>query len=502
MAKDSELSIEETNKLRLSLGLKPLKVDAPTPRNAPAERPPRASGDGSELSVDETNKLRLSLGLKPLKVDSGATGAPTGECDPDSTEGRERLAVDNWKAHAATVDKETARKRRHDDLRKAREAAQRFRKLEGVGLADEEDDGAGEDTVSWVRKMKRRQKIKADEIAAKLEAELEAEARERKDYTAAELAGLKVKHDLADLDELGGGEETILTLKDSTIEENEEEGDELISTDLVERERLLERLDLKKKKPAYNVYEDEEEGAEKTLLSQYDDDDDKERRKKRFVLDASGGLAGNESYRQQVAEKLKAKALSLDLPGPEIPSDYVDPATVKVRKPKKKSKSTRKRPADDDDSLNPAPVPAPAVDPSEMELDETAAPAAPKRKIAEDASFVDDEDLQAQLTLQRRAALKKRRILKPADIARQFRAEADAAPMQMEEDEEAPGLVIDETSEFVATLRAPTASERKPRPAAAPKEASPAPEDAADDGASDGDINMILDERDSHKPWT
>jgi len=120
-----------------------------------------------------------------------------------------------------------------------------------------------------------------------------------------------------------------------------------------------------------------------------------------------------------------------------------------------------------------------------MEVDESAAPIAkPKRKIAEDVSFIDDEDLQASLALQRRAALKKRKILKPADIARQFQEEAAengrATPAVMEEDqdEEAPGLIIDETSEFVATLRAPTLSERK-----------------APEAEADADVDMVQDER-------
>lgn len=289
----------------------------------------------SELSIEETNKIRLSLGLKPLKVGPAPAAAASGSAtsEPvydDTTEGRERRAVDNWKAHTAEVEKEAARRRRQEEIKKAREAAQRFRKLEGVGLADEGSTAADEDATSWVKKMKRRQKKKANEIAREMEEELERAARERKEYTAAELKGLKVSHDLAQLDEMGG--ETILTLKDSTIEQNEgtsrtgvggwdifadrqsDEGDQLISTDLVEHERLQERLEFKKKKPTYNLYGDDEGPGEKRLLAQYDDEEEKERQKKRFVLDGTGSLAGNETYRQQVAEKLRQKAINPDLP--------------------------------------------------------------------------------------------------------------------------------------------------------------------------------------------
>ena len=92
-----------------------------------------------------------------------------------------------------------------------------------------------------------------------------------------------------------------------------EEGDELISTDLAERERLQERLDLKKKKPVYNAYEEEESG-EKRILAQYDEEIDG-KKKKRFVLDGTGNAATDvDAHRKEVAEKLKAVAITLDLP--------------------------------------------------------------------------------------------------------------------------------------------------------------------------------------------
>lgn len=187
----------------------------------------------------------------------------------------------------------------------------------------------------------------------------------------------------------------------------------------------------------------------------------------------------------------------------EIPSDYVDPASVKVKKPKKtKKKSTRRRADDDEDAITfDAAPPAPPADENAMELeDDLPVAPKPKRKIAEDVNFIDDDDLQASLALKRRTALKKRKLMKPADIARQLREETEAVstPGAMDEDEEEPGLVIDETSEFVATLRAPTASERKPKPevSEAPVQMSPeAKEEDPEAMEEDGDINMIMDER-------
>jgi len=149
-----------------------------------------------------------------------------------------------------------------------------------------------------------------------------------------------------------------------------------------------------------------------------------------------------------------------------------------------------------------------------MEIEEdSATPIIPKRRIAEDVSFIDDEDLQASLALKRRAALKKRKIMKPSDMARQLREESltaengTATPGAMDKDaeDENPGLVIDETSEFVATLRAPTASERKAARSVSVSAPSVTKEDegSPEINEEDGDIDMVRNERSpSAKPET
>lgn len=172
------------------------------------------------LSIEETNKLRISLGLKPLKVDTDPrpSGDLTGEETFDnSVEGHERRAVANWKRNEAEVNKEAARKAKLDGIKKARDVAKRFAQLDGKGLGEAGEDE--EDTTTWVRKMKKRQKKLVEKMGKEREEELERAAREHKEYTADDLAGVRVGHDLEELHE--GEEGTILTLKDSTIEENE-----------------------------------------------------------------------------------------------------------------------------------------------------------------------------------------------------------------------------------------------------------------------------------------
>jgi U4/U6.U5 tri-snRNP-associated protein 1 len=107
-------------------------------------------------------------------------------------------------------------------------------------------------------------------------------------------------------------------------------------------------------------------------------------------------------------------------------------------------------------------------------------------------SFVDDEDLAASLASQRRNALKKRQRLRPEEIARQLRDEASATPAAESEEAQAEaegdaGLVIDETSAFVANIQKPSAPERKPRSTSQQAEPVTAMEEDSD---NEGDVNM------------
>eukprot|EP01061_Rhynchopus_euleeides_P016084 TRINITY_DN27269_c0_g1_i2.p1 TRINITY_DN27269_c0_g1~~TRINITY_DN27269_c0_g1_i2.p1 ORF type:complete len:271 (+),score=36.83 TRINITY_DN27269_c0_g1_i2:52-813(+) len=72
------LSVEETNKLRISLGLKPLHAE-------PAPAPPLAPQPDEQvcesLTVDATNALRLKLGLRPLH---GTTPPPPAQDTQDA----------------------------------------------------------------------------------------------------------------------------------------------------------------------------------------------------------------------------------------------------------------------------------------------------------------------------------------------------------------------------------------------------------------------------------
>lgn len=175
-------------------------------------------------------------------------------------------------------------------------------------------------------------------------------------------------------------------------------------------------------------------------------------------------------------------ALTRNLTGDApVSSDYLAPSEVKVKKPKKKkSKGTRQKQYDDDDIFPLEPAPA---DSNAMEVDSKEA--ASKKRKAESDTFVDDDDLQTSLALQRKSALKKRKKVKPEDLVRQLKEE-DSQDANDEQD--SGGLVIGEISEFVSNLskREEEEESKRKRPRAQTgsppaREDHPMDEDGADD---------------------
>ncbi|KAK6359449.1 hypothetical protein TWF696_000607 [Orbilia brochopaga] len=478
-----EISIEETNRIRASLGLKPLRVESAPPPPPPAEKPSKAD-DGDGISIEETNRIRAALGLKPLKTDTSAAPA----ADDNSFDAQERRAADNWKKHQEEEERKKRRQELKDKIRKEQDKVQREKKLEGKGLADDSDD---EGALAWIKQSKKRQKKAAAQIEKDLREREEEEARLRKVYTAEDLAGLKVAHDV---DEFGDSiDGAILTLKDQEVLAEDGSGDELENANLVERQKLKERMDSKKRKPDYNPYGDDDEAEDEgNVLSKYDDDIDPEKKRKFFVLDEGGSTAGLPSKdiqrQQQISAKLKKIPISLDIlkPSVEQQSDYVDPSTIKVKKPKKKKVRTQRRVAEEDDDIflpEDAPLNATAASAGGAMSVDPAEESKPKKIFEE--SFVDDEDLSAALTIQRRAALKKQRTLKPEELAKKLKEEgAD----EMKDDDEPAGLIVDDTTEFVSSLQAPILPERRAR--AASRSAPPEVKDEPGSPDEDGDVAM------------
>ncbi|KAI5918796.1 SART-1 family protein [Camillea tinctor] len=418
-------------------------------------------------TIEETNRIRVSLGLKPLPV-PGASGpqfkekqsTPEDEEAASTLETRQAAAYDNYKKIQDAQDAKKRRDEKNAAIKRARDAAKRFEVLEGKGLGDADGDN-DLDAKSWLINQKKRQK-KIDK-ARKLEEELaaaEAAAAAAVQYTSKDLAGVKVGHEIGSFED---GDEQILTLKDTNVIGDEDEGDELENINLREREKLNEKLELKKKKPVYDPHQMNESG-ERNILAQYDEEIDG-KKTKRFTLDGQGNTVQISSLAGQ-AQSRPLQKIDLDFLTEDKPaSDYLDISEVKVKKPKKKkSKSTRQRPIDEDDIFPAQPEPD-----QSMDIDSGAAFVSRKRKTNDD-SIVDDEDLQATLAAQRRDALKKRKRNRPEDLARQLREEAQTPGTEDEGPQEG-GLVIDEISEFVSGLKKEDIEDRKPRKPKSPKDA-------------------------------
>ncbi|KAF4123811.1 U4/U6.U5 tri-snRNP-associated protein 1 [Geosmithia morbida] len=449
-------------------------------------------------TIEETNRIRVSLGMQPLPVPGAAPPPSSAGSDnereeaeaPSTVETRQAQAYDNYNK---AMEAEAARKKREERvaaIKKAREKAQRAAKLEGHGLGDLDKAEADADAKSWLMGQKKRQK-KIEKVR-KLEEELaaaEAEAAANVQYTSKDLAGIKVAHDTsAFLD----GDEQILTLKDSGIGgADDEEDDELENIELRSQEKLQDKLDLKKKRPGYNPNDDDMEGG---ILAQYDEEING-KKTKQFTLDDKGTFNDLADILGQPVDKAeRGENVSLDDivgDGP-VSGDYLAPSEIKIKKSKKKSKKgTRQKRADDDDIIVPTEPSQQSVSDA-MDMD-GGAPAKKKRTVEDD--LVDDEDLQASLAVQRRNALKKRKRTRPEDLVRRLK-EQDSATLREEEQQEDGGLVIGAASEFVSGLKVPDDDEEEEALARKRRKATTKTPDPRETPA-DGD--QVMDDADSDR---
>jgi U4/U6.U5 tri-snRNP-associated protein 1 len=441
-------------------------------------------------SIEQMNKVRASLGMAPLPVPGAAAGGPEFKQKDDDSESeeednistldkRQAAAGNNWQRLEAERQEKVDREKRKEAAKKARDTIQRHAKLEGKGLGDA-DEGEELDTRAWLMQQKKRQK--KIEKARKMEAELAEREREMQaEYTAKDLAGVRVAHEADQFDEMTG--EQILTLKDAEIGADSED-DELENQELNAKDKLEEKLRLLKKRPDYDPTEQEEV---KGVLSKYDEEIDG-KQAKRFTLDGKGSTVEGKRKALEANSEARSKGIkiNLDILQDDTPvSDYVDPSTVKVKKPKKKKeKKTRQKAADEDDII-PILEPTPAVqsDANAMDVDgaQNNSTSVSKKRVYD---FEDDEDLQAKLAESRRQALKKRKKMDGAELARQMR---EQMPVDEDEQEEG-GMTIDETTEFVANLKKPDEREDDSDRERRARQRSSGP--AAADEDEDGDATM------------
>ncbi|KAL6110896.1 sart1 [Pungitius sinensis] len=321
------------------------KVDLGYEESKSEVAPQSASGDAS-LSIEETNKLRAKLGLKPLEVN----------------ENKKELGTKEDPLVAETINPVLIKKQKdmREKLAAMKEKRIQNQKLGKVKTIAEED--WLDDTAAWVERSRKMAKEKemADKRAKLLEemdeefgvsslVEEEFAQKKKESYTAQDLKGLKVQHKV---DSFNEGQTVILTLQDKGVLEEEE--DVLVNVGLVDKEKADKNVELKKKKPDYKPYDEEENVDDMVtvkphvVLSKYDEEIEGEK-KKSFRLN-TGGFADGEREReiQAMREALRNQAQSLEMPALAIASEYYTSQEMvgfkktkhRVRKIRKKEKLT------------------------------------------------------------------------------------------------------------------------------------------------------------------
>ncbi|KAK9453519.1 SART-1 protein [Dipodascopsis uninucleata] len=426
-------SLEETNKRRLALGLRPIPVDngsehgkRRTDKNSNDDVQSKMDQPDESLSIEETNRLRLSLGLRPIPIES-RTGSDASVQEKVKTRDDDEEAVANWRAKYEQEKKNAELEATRQRIQRAKERVERLKYLEGKSLGD--DDNEDDSALAWIKKTRRNKKQVRISMA---DDEVEETS---KVYSSADLKGLRVGHSL---DEISGmDDDVILTLKDRGVLEEGE--DELISEVLDAKRRAEKNIENRKKKAKYRGFEDDED-EDRGILSRYEDEDD-ENSKNFFNIDSEVISVGSSQAQRELKQDLKHEGsvkVSLDvnvLPTDIRESDYmpaVDPSKIKIKKPKKfKSKNSRKRTLEENNG-------AQIGDSDNMVVD---------TDVIED----DDLYLQTALARQRRLAQKKRKtqIATPEMLAQSLREQnEDFYP----DNSLSGGLVIDDTSEFVDSL--------------------------------------------------
>ena len=222
-------------------------------------------------SIEETNRVRALLGLKPLKIGSDKSAGPK-EIDA-SAEARRKEAEDAQEA-----------------LRLKIEASKKSRAVKSTvmscsTLAEDADDD--DDVNAWIEKQKKStvdKQARDKEAAVRRAREMEEAEAQQSAYSSKHLSGIKVKHGAGDIK---AGESMILTLKDSRVVTKGEDGLRVINDEEDELENIVLAADERKrisearlkKATKYSHLDNEANGhksGEASLLPQYDEIEEKE----------------------------------------------------------------------------------------------------------------------------------------------------------------------------------------------------------------------------------
>ena len=299
------------------------------------------------LSIEETNKMREKLGLKPLKVDNKTTDGK--ETNEDGVKKEKKEDVHKPAINMADLKKTAMLKEKLAQMKEKRKHEETFSRIRPIACEKEEEEEEEEDVDSvlkWVAKSRKIEEAKKkQEEEEKLSKEFGVDKLVKKEfggdkkYSSRELRGMKIEHDL---DRFKEGKNVVLTLKDKgVLEEND---DVLVNVNMVDDEAAEENTENRKKKLDYNPYEDleyDEHGnpREESILNKYDDEIRGGKLKKSFTIGTQPNASGSSE------DSSKRHMQSLVLPKPLLVSEYYTAQELELSgKPRKvRAKKVRKR---------------------------------------------------------------------------------------------------------------------------------------------------------------
>ncbi|XP_019874493.2 U4/U6.U5 tri-snRNP-associated protein 1 [Aethina tumida] len=438
--------------------------DASPPKRSSHEKSPDAGQSHESLSIEETNKLRAKLGLKPLEVTSESSSKKD---DKDGKKNDGKIKDDLGEFYHKPAEN-LSQKNKREKLRsriaehkEKRQLQSKYSKVKTLGESDSDDDAE-----AWVGKSRQVEQAKKDaEKRAKMLEELDAqfgigdvietEKRERlrNKYTDKDLKGLQVDHDV---DSFAEEKTVILTLKDKGV--LDEDGDDvLVNVNMLDDERYKKNVENSKKKILYNAYEDQEfdefgNPKEKSLLSKYDEEIDGAK-KSTFKIGSDNSVERKIAVAQSVKEKLARKKLeTIAEKNLVIASEYYNEEEMaKFKKPKKKIRKIRtkgKLTADDLEQSTSTGIeqigsrrPKPKTEP-DLDIDDV-----PSVEIkVEDIKLEDEKD-----DILEKALHKARKIKQKENIIADIIGKTEVK-MEPEEEIDTGNIILNATAEFCRTL--------------------------------------------------
>lgn len=374
----NEFLISGSDVVEVPIAPAPPIISKPTkPSRSPSPVP--AEGAGDCLSIEDTNKLRAKLGLKPLEV--GPSVTESANTRNDENEERDEATADLKKVkddwgeffhkpagqfnEKSEVEKLREKLQAKRDKRKIEQKLARFKTL---GESDSDDDPAKwveknrkieEDKKSGKTDEEKKKAIRRARMMDEMDEEMDVattrrEPRRKKAYGERDLKGLKVGHDIESFTE---DRHVILTLKDQDV--LGEDGDTLVNVNMIENERYKKNVEVRKQNPnhyGYDVYEEQYDQfgnpLERNILGKYDDDEmDGGGKRTEFTLGESKELIQEQQRKaMEIKAKLQNKTLeTLNSEPLRIASDhYTHEELTKFKKPKKKIKKIRQKLKADD----------------------------------------------------------------------------------------------------------------------------------------------------------